>query len=85
MHRYYGAALGFTDYQHLDIIPAYSYDMHHTCECKRTGKKRVETSMYISNKLGIIQQFFQCSIKYILTRIDLISLMLVVMCQQMLE
>ena len=24
---------------------------------KHTGKKRVETSMYISNKLGIIQQF----------------------------
>lgn len=35
---------------------------------------RVETSLYISNKLGIIQQFFQCSIKYILTRIDLYNL-----------
>ena len=26
-------------------------------------EKKVETSKYISNKLGIIQQFFQCSIK----------------------
>lgn len=39
-HSYYGAALGCTDYQHLDIIPDYSYDMHHICERKQTYKKK---------------------------------------------
>ena len=47
MHRYYGAALGCTDYQHLDIIPAYSYDMHHICECKQTYRKKESWNMNV--------------------------------------
>ena len=47
MHRYYGAALGCTDYQHLDIIPDYSYDMQHICECKHTGKKSWNIKVHI--------------------------------------